>query len=101
MNHSQQIANTILRQLGGVGKLSVMIGASNFVSLESGVQFSFKHRITNKCVIKLESNDTYTVELWKINVRKGQAEKVSENGFVYADMLKRLFEMKTGLNLSL
>lgn len=98
---SQQIANTILSQLGGVGKLSVMIGAFNFVSLEAGVQFSFKHRKVNKCVVKLNGDDTYTMELWKINARKGEATKVTENGFIYADGLKRLFEMKTGLDLSL
>lgn len=82
--------------------LSCMVGVSNLVSLEAGVQFSFKgNNKVNKCVIKLDRSDTYTMELWKINARKGEAVMVTDGSFLYGDMLKKFFETKTGLRLSL
>ena len=59
------IADTILAQLGGMGVLGMMLGAKQFVALESGVQFRFAAkglRGINTCVVKLDPSDTYTVE---------------------------------------
>ena len=36
-----EIANTIIRQMGGAGRLGAMIGAKNFLALNSGVRFDF------------------------------------------------------------
>ena len=94
-----QVANTILAQLGG-NKAKVMAGMYDFVSLEPGVQFSFKgSRKANKCRIILDPNDTYTFELWKIT--KLAFTKVYDLSGVYCDMLIDLFESETGLYLSL
>lgn len=105
------IANTILDQMGGLNRLRAMVGADQALALESGVQFAFKGcRKANKCVVRLDPSDTYTVEFWacrpvKFNSRTGAmtggAKKVSECSGVYADSLKRVFESETGLYLSL
>jgi len=103
------IANTILAQMGGLNRLRTMVGADQALALESGVQFAFKGcRKANKCVVKLEADDTYTVEFWacrpvKFSTRTGAmsggAVKVSEVSDVYADSLVQVFEGATGLYL--
>ena len=63
-NNSQEIAQTIINQLGGINKISMMVGCKNLVALESGLQFSFKgSRKMNKVVIRLDASDTYAVVL--------------------------------------
>lgn len=103
----QEVAHTILRQLGGLGKLRAMIGIHSVVALgesdqedRGGVQFGFKgsHKV-NKCRIILDHSDTYTFELWKIT--KKSWTKVYELTDIYCDMLIDLFESETGLYLSL
>lgn len=99
---SKQVAQTILKQMGGVGKLQAMIGAKQFVSLNEppGVQFGFSNRKgPNKVVIKLNGKDLYDVEFWKI--KKFDFNKVDEANDVYAEHLKSVFEEATGLYLSL
>lgn len=102
------IANTILAQMGGLNRLRAMVGADQALALDAGVQFAFKgSRKVNKCVVKLEADDTYTVELWKCTPFKmtrsgefkGGAVKVSEVSDVYADSLVQVFEGSTGLYL--
>lgn len=103
----QEVAKTILQQLGGFGKLRAMIGIYSVVALgesdqedRGGVQFGFKgSRKVNKCRIILDHSDTYTFELWKIT--KKSWDKVYELSGVYFDMLIDLFESETGLDLSL
>ena len=98
----KQIAATIIMQLGGLGKLRAMIGATDFIALENGLQFSFKgNRKINKCVIMLDPMDTYTFQLWYIFVRNGNFHLVYELENVYNDMLISLFQDETGLDLSL
>ena len=102
----QQIAQTIISQMGGFGKLGAMVGANTYIALEGGVQFNFKgSRSMNRCRVILDrGSDTYRFELWRIwnSTKKGpQADlKYSLYG-VYCDMLKPVFEQETGLYLSL
>lgn len=95
------VANTIVQQIGGVRRLSLMVGASDFVGDENSVQFGFKGcRKANKCRVVLEPSDTYRVEFWKYNGRTYEMAKVSEFDDIYCDMLTALFEEQTGLYLS-
>jgi hypothetical protein len=96
------IANEILRQLGGGGRLKAMIGMHGQVALDSGLQFSFKgSRKYNKCIIRLDGSDTYTFELWQFSPKHLTCTLKYTNSGVYNDMLVGLFESLTGLYLSL
>lgn len=113
----KQIANTILTQMGGAGKLKLMTGAKNFIALESGVSFEFPNRKgPNYMKVTLEPDDTYTVEFGrKRRITDAMAtmdpekpvsmddfyKKLSEQKDVYWEDLKEIFERETGLYLSL
>jgi hypothetical protein len=103
MTHNE-IAETILDQMGGAGKLYAMIGAQHMVSLDDlgGVQFVFKgSKRTNKVVIKLNSLDLYDIEFWKFTKSTGACVKVTELCSLYADQLVQTFSEETGLYLTL
>jgi hypothetical protein len=96
------VANTILAQLGGAGRLRAMIGADNFVGSADSLQLKFKSRATNGANtlrVRLGTDDTYTVEFWK--VRGVSVSKLSERSDVYVANLRAVFERETGLYLSL
>lgn len=96
------VAETILEQLGGQGKLQVMIGAKQFVGDENMVQFKWSakaKRGINTVVVSLEPSDTYRVEFYKI--RGADSQLVDSSSGVYAEDLARLFEDKTGLYVRL
>jgi hypothetical protein len=96
------IAETIVAQLGGFARLKVMIGASQFVSIENGVQFSYKgDRKSSKILIRLDPSDTYTVQFWAFPRSSPAGVLVREVSMVYADSLKSCIETQTGLRLSL
>jgi len=99
---ANEIANTTLSQLGGSGRLSAMVGAKHFLSHEDGsLTFKFKgSRKMNYVRITLDASDTYTVSLQKFSPSKGTVKVVEEISGVYNDMLKSIFESKTGLYLS-
>jgi hypothetical protein len=98
---SQEIAHTIAQQLGGLGRLAMMVGAKNFVALESGLTMKLgkgaKDGITH-LTVTLDADDTYTVRFQRV-----YGTKVTEKGTTegaYADMLTNLFESTTGFYLS-
>lgn len=96
------VAEEILSQLGG-RRFQVMTGAKGFSAVENGLSFklpsNFANEGINYVVIKLNSLDLYDVEYGKIRGMK-YTVLAQDNG-VYADMLRNLFEKRTGLNLSL
>jgi hypothetical protein len=102
MTHSQQVAATILEQMGGMGKLRMMIGANNFVAHATpavGVSFRFKgSRKANYCKVTLTGMDTYNFTLGKI--RDYALVPSYELTDVYSDMLMDIFEQETGLYLT-
>lgn len=106
VQESGEIAKTILSQMGGMGKLTAMIGANNFgfeehagrVSLKFNFKGSRKHNI---CKIILDPDDTYTFEFWNLNMRTVTCNKTFEATGIYWDMLIDVFERETGLYLSL
>ena len=96
-----KVAEMIIKQLGGIGRLQAMIGAKDFVGGPDKVQFKWKAKAANKAnclVVKLTPADEYEVEFWKI--RGFKMDKVSEHP-AFAGTLKELFERETGLYLSL
>lgn len=99
MTDSLQIARTILQQMGGTGRLAVMIGAT-FASVENGVRIYWKNRQPSKgniCQVVLAADDTYTVTFYQR--RAGQTKVVREVEGVYCDSLVELFEKQTGYYL--
>ncbi len=98
MNNTLPVANEILRQLGGLSKLSVMIGARNFVGAGDGLRFKIgtnAKRVAH-VAITLTPMDTYEVAFFSKSFKK--ASLVTD---VYADNLRAVIEQNTGMYLSL
>tara|TARA_R110000803_G_scaffold70704_3_gene133696 strand:+ start:11215 stop:12189 length:975 start_codon:yes stop_codon:yes gene_type:complete len=93
-----ELANEIIRQLGGAGKLKMFTGAKNFIALDNGVSFRIGNRKTNYVKIVLNSMDTYDVTFALL--RSGKMVNVREFNGIYNDGLKELFERETGMYLS-
>ena len=99
-----EIAETILMQMGGINRISLMTGAKNFLALENGVSFRYpgsKH--SNYVKVILNGKDLYDVEFGKIRNVKGVLtyKRVETMNDLYFDMLKPVFEQHTRLYLSL
>jgi hypothetical protein len=98
---SQQIAQTILNQLGSQKFLS-MTGAKNLVRLKNGLQFDLPGRMTknhiNKVAITLE-NDEYTIITYKL--RGVDLRPVDTKNGIQASQLKQIFSQLTGLETHL
>lgn len=100
---SQQIAQTILQQLGGQRKLIAFIGAYDIFALEEkGLSFKFKgSRKFNYCKIFLTPMDTYTLIFQKWNWKANSLKNETTFEDVYCEDLIPFFEETTGLYLSL
>lgn len=98
----QEVADTILNQLGGSGKLRAMTGAHTFISHPDkcgGLSFKIKSRSTNYIKIILNGKDLYDLEFGRI---WGMSYKVkAEYTDIYADQLVSIIEKETGMYLSL
>lgn len=101
---SVEAAETLIQQLGGMGKLRAMVGASDFVRTSRNgypaLTFRFKgSRSLNVVTITLDPSDTYSLAFGRIvkyDVKPGPT--FSD---VYAEQLRPTFERATGLYLSL
>lgn len=97
---SNQVAQTILQQLGG-NKFLAMIGAKNLMShgAENALSFRLSSTMTknksNHIKITLNGNDLYDVTFSKIF--KMTVKEISSFSDVYAENLVELFESETGL----
>ena len=96
------IADTIAQQLGGTGRLAIMIGAKYFVALENGLRFRIgrgaKHGI-NLITITLTTADVYDVDFGTV---RGVNYTVKDKAVgVYAEQLREVIEFGTGLYLTL
>lgn len=104
-------ANIIFQQLGG-NKFVVMTGAKHFVARENRLRFSIGKNAsrTNRVVIILDPDDTYTIKFIKytpysFKIRKDGSFKetpeseqiIEEYSGVYADILQNVFTQVTGL----
>jgi hypothetical protein len=97
-------ASTLLRQMGGMGRLVAMTGAKDFLRTERdgipALAFKFKGSPkANYVAILLDPSDTYTLHFGKIV--KYDLKPTGTFEGVYADRLKSVFEDFTGLYLSL
>ena len=100
------VANTILRQLGGAGRLTAMIGAHSFVGDTAAPSLTFKFRAKAKnkanCLqVILDPDDTYTARWFKIARGAFDWKKIGEDSGLYAEDLIPYVEDKTGLRLGL
>jgi len=100
LTESQQVAKTILQQLGG-NKFIAMTGAKNFGSSKNSLQFKIgkNSKSISHIIITLKSSDLYDVEF--IRMRGTSRKVVKKLKGVYADMLRKIFTKYTGLRTSL
>jgi hypothetical protein len=102
MNRNQEIAQTILSQIGGQRRLVLMTGAKHFVAIESGLQFKIGGGAKGgiNCVrITLTPMDEYKVEF--LRLRGATCKTVAEHGEAHAEDLVTLFEKETGFTLAI
>lgn len=95
-----QVAQTILKQLGG-NKFIAMTGAKNIGGTENSLSFkigSNAKRVTH-VKITLTDDDLYDVEYY--NIRGTNFKTVAKSEGIYSDMLRKDFEQNTGLYTSL
>ena len=107
-NTDISVASVILDQLSrapegsteGMGRLKLMLGASNFVKVwNHGVRFRFKGcREFNCCQIKLNAADTYDMIFYRISRSTARLHEVND---VHADELSTTFRDVTGLDTHL
>jgi hypothetical protein len=99
-----EIANTIIQQFGGPGRLKAMAGCKDFMAIDGGVQFGIGRNAAgiNKCIVRLTEADLYDVEFGVVRRVKGVPtyKVVDSTRGAYADMLKGLFERATGMYLT-
>ena len=98
----EQVAQTILNQLGGYSRLNAMVGLKNVIARDNGLSFKIKVRGTkaNYVKITLNSLDLYDLEIGKvIGAKKYTVKYTSSN--IYFDMLKPIIEEHIGCYLSI
>ncbi|MDP3939039.1 MAG: hypothetical protein Q8R92_13020, partial [Deltaproteobacteria bacterium] len=99
------VAATILRQLGGAGRLSAMIGAHTFLDHGDGLSFKLKLKgkrgAGNYVKVTLDPSDTYTVSFAQITRRGLDVTRTGEYSGVYASALRPTIEQHLGLYMSL
>jgi hypothetical protein len=96
------VTKTIYEQFGGYRAMTMIGGSVVYDNEKSSITVAFKAKAfnkSNKAVIRLEADDTYTVQFWRITASK--SVMISELEMVYADQLKDVFEEATRLRLSL
>ena len=94
---TNEVANTILKQIGG-NKFCAMVGAKSLIAGENSLNIQFRAKAKNKAkglVITLDADDTYIMRFYSIR----KLEVVERGTFknVYCDMLNNIFEEETGL----
>lgn len=102
---SQQVAETILRQLGG-GRFLAMTGARNLSSSENSLTFALPRIAANKITharITLDPSDTYTVEFLNCRLTRSglKQETVERSSGVCVENLQQVFTAATGLRTRL
>lgn len=100
-NKNIEVGMTILKQLGGTQRLSIMAGCTNFSIDETSATFKVgkNGKKVTHCTIKLDPSDTYTVKFF--NIRGTNIQVLKELNDIYDDMLINVFETNTGMYLSL
>jgi hypothetical protein len=96
---NQWIAEEILRQMGGTGRLKIMLGAKDFCAIDNGLRFrmpsNFAKDGINLVEIVLTPMDEYNLIFSRL--RAGKVKEITRFEGVYCDQLHRLFRDATGL----
>ena len=97
------VARTILTQLGGRG-FKMMTGARDFIGMPMALKFRIpmcgpKGRKINKINVELKADDTYHVTFGRIYGKT--LTIVSDHEGIYAEDLRELVSLKTGLVLTI
>lgn len=97
---ANEVANTILQQLGG-GKFIAMTGSSNFLGSADALTMKLARNTSGgtHMRITLAPSDTYTIEVLKF--RKHVCSTVRTLDNVYFDQLQPIFTDLTGLHTRL
>jgi hypothetical protein len=94
-----EVANEILRQLGG-NRFILMTGAKNFAGTDNSLTFKIGRNKSkaNYVRITLTSMDDYTMEFLNVSLRNKPMQKVlkEHNGLLF-DQLQELFTEFTGM----
>lgn len=100
---SDQIAKTILQQMGGLNKIAAMTGAYNFLYGDRYVSWAWPARgkKPNRITIKLTRADDYNIEFSRYSKKHMTVTTTHEFKGIYFDQLAEIFEETTGLRLSL
>jgi hypothetical protein len=98
-----EITETIITQMGGVGRLVKFTGAYNFIDHGNGLSFKFDNvtdKKINYCKVTYdEGEDLYNLEFGFI--RGLNYKKVKEMEGIYFDQLIDIFEEETRMYLTL
>lgn len=99
---NMEIANTILDQIGGAGRVKAFIGVKQYVAIENGLQVNFKAKAANSANIFqviLDPSDTYTLKFFR--ARGIDCKPIGRDiSGIYCDQLKGIIEEKLGLRLT-
>src|ERR1035437_5414294 len=99
---NKEVANTILKQLGG-HRFIAMTGANSFFSENNALLFKIPRTKKVKAVkVMLDADDTYTVRfIGQKNAPSFEVFDVAVVAGVYCDQLQEIFTENTGLYTSL
>jgi len=91
------VGKTILDQMGGYRRLSMMLGIQQVMNLRNGVGFKWPNKQRSKgnyVEIELTGADLYDMTFYNLSMRG--KKRVKEYRGLYADMLVSMFEKQTG-----
>lgn len=94
---SNEVGNTIFRQLGG-RRFAIVTGSKNFVTSDNSLTFKLVLKTSNKANyirITLNHNDLYDVEF--ISIRGPVINQKGLVNDVYCDSLVDIIESNTGI----
>lgn len=94
-----EIANTILQQLGGLNRIVAMTGARNAVNLSNGVCINLPRG--GKLTIALNSADLYDVDWSRFSMKTLETKNIDFRRNVSVAELKSVCETMTKLRFSL
>ena len=101
---ANQIAKTIIEQMGGAGRLRMFLGVKRIVARPKGIWFQWPakkpSKTGNTLEVTLNGRDLYDLEFSYTTASKG-SRKIKEFRNVYFDQLVEIFEKHTGWYLRL
>lgn len=103
---NQEIAETILKQLGGRGFV-IMTGSNSFGVIENGLRMNLARNATsaNRLDITLNGSDLYDVRFYRRSFSQKTLEvkikTIREYEDVFCDQLRDIFSEVTGMYLEI